>query len=180
MMVLDRVPDRVRTTLDNWKFWVAMLIATSLCFLVWLAFVQARTLQTASKNAQLIATQQAASRASFNDCVRSIKPLHRISEHVSGVNDLASSDQELAVAMFGLSDILVENSVASINASTAGDPLQRTRRANLGRILNQRSDVALALEHVKAAKAKVAAAKRVQVPTRAQCKERFLRPPPRR
>lgn len=147
MTLLNRVPDRVRTTLDNWKFWVALLIAAGFGLLVWVAVVNSETARTAARNAELVATQRATARTSFNDCVRSRPYLRKISRHIAGVNELAT--------------LLVQNSEATIKAAPPGDPLTRVRIANLHRLVK--------------AQQKVAAAKRVQVPTVAQCRARFLR-----
>lgn len=142
----ERLPDGWRRNMDNVWLWLVLAYIALAALTIWLAVVNANTAATAAKNTQVIATQRAAARASYNDCVRSRPYLAKISRHIRGVNELAA--------------LLVQNSRATINAAPAGDPLTRVRIENLRRLVK--------------AQQKVAAAKKVQVPTVAQCHKRFL------
>lgn len=144
--VYSRLPDGVRRNMDNVWLWIVVAYIALAAVTIWLAVVNSNTAKTAAQNAQVIATQQAAAQASYNDCVRSIPYLRRISRHVAGVNELAA--------------LLVQNSQATIAATPPDDPLAQVRRRNLRRLAR--------------AQAKVASAKRVLVPTVAQCHRRFL------
>ncbi len=142
--LLNKVPDRVRDTLDQSGFWICVALFAS-AFAIGLSFyVENRTAHLAAQNAKTLAIRQAAADSAVAQCVASIPTLDRISKHVRGVNDLVET--------------LIANSEAAIHAAPPGDPLAAARRGNLRRL--------------RAARREIGAVRSFPTPTVAQCRAR--------
>lgn len=117
--LLERVPPRVLRTIDQWKFWVTLLVVVVGFGLVWMFVITQRLTREQ-------ATREARIEADYRSCINSIPSLKKISEHVLGVNHLAE-----AIAM---------NNAVALQHSAPAD--RAFRAANLARVQRARKEIA--------------------------------------
>lgn len=123
--ILDRVPDRVREHLDDWRPWMVLAIAGIVFAITWLYFVNSRTVREVATRK---ATASATAAANYRQCVTSIPSLAKINTFLEGEGDLV--------------DVLVQNSLANVQSTAPDDPQFETRRANLARLIAARAKIA--------------------------------------
>lgn len=144
--MLDRVPDRVRIMLDNWRFWMGVAYIALACLVVALFFINARTTSSAAHVARdeaiRVAQVKAAAAASYTACLKSIPALTAITTHLRGVNELAQ--------------VLLMNNKSALAITPRSDPLWKIRHASVARL--------------RAARDQIAAVRNLPIPTRAQCR----------
>lgn len=144
--MLDRVPDRIRIMLDNWRFWMGIAYLALACLVIALFFINARTTSSAAHVARdeaiRVAQVKAAAASSYTACLKSIPALTGISRHLRGVNELA--------------EVLLMNNKSVLAITPRSDPLWKVRRASVVRLT--------------AARDKIAAAQSLPIPTPAQCR----------
>lgn len=127
--LLARVPAKITTRLDDWRFWTGVAYFALAFLMVWLYVVNSRTIR---EEATRRATELAAMQAAYRQCLGSIPSLNKINTHLRGVNDLAET--------------LTLNSLAVASTTPKGDPQYRTRRANLARLQAARAKIGAVAE----------------------------------
>lgn len=121
---MTRIENRTRRILRHWVFWGVILALAVISVAAWSVQINARTLRDeAIRTSEL----QSAKQAAVARCLASRPQLMRISQFVSGVNDLSA--------------MLVLNSGKALEATPVSDPQFRIRVENLRRLVRARHKI---------------------------------------